>query len=430
MGNSCCDGERGPPITLLRSKAEVEALATTAKDVEATLPILQNDVKRIKDALTTAEKAEIEGRMALTVASNQTKPVLEDAWDLLESARASLVRSTLHLTLRQSLPTVLPKSQGTEAIATRLLSGQEDTELPKYIRLATEGDEGKARKDVGRIRLKLDTAGVALRAAIRTLVLLETRINQRKSNLSSEIVVPLRNIEGELKEIHTSKGPGLREAVLLDEEIAKFAQVSRPSFLYEQVIILGKVILDINARTASLTQQLNFSQLEANSRIEELKEAEKQIEASVEDLSFASFPSRVYQKTDYALSDHSSSTQGNKESEEYCRRSISQLKQTIEEETRGSRQASEGLHELRDSLASSRAVVQTSKARVLLSLLQLREVRVTLQALGRWRIQGVLGRQKGGDEESMEERPREIHSISARQSQPHFSSLPFARNSS
>ena len=430
MGNSCCDGERGPPISLLRSKAEVEALASVAKDVEATLPILQNDVKRIKDALTAAEKGEIERRTALTGASNQARPVLEDAWDLLESARASLVRSTLHLTLRQSLPTVLPNSQGTESLATRLLSGREDSELPKYIRLATEGDEGKARKDVGRIKLKLDTAGVALRAAIRTLVQLETRISQGKSHLSSEIIVPLRNIEMELREMQASKGPALREAVLLDEEIAKFAQVSKPSFLYEQVIILGKMILDINARAASLSQQLDFSQSEANSRIEELKEAEKQIEASVEDLSFASFPSRIYQKTEPALSDHSSSTKINQESEEHCRRSISQLKQTIEEETRGSRQASEGLDELRDSLASSRAVVQASKARVLLSLLQLREVRVTLQALGRWRIQGVLGRQSDEEEELMEERPREIHSMAARKSQPHFSRLPFARNSS
>ena len=248
MGNNCCDGERAPPFTL-PSGAKLETLATVAKDVEATLPLLQTDLKRINSALTAAEREE--SRSMLAAASTQAESVLEDAWDLLESARASLVRSTLHLTLRQALPTVLPLAQSTESLATRLLSRQEAPGLPKYIRLATEGNEDKARKDVGRIRLKLDTAGVALRAAVRALVQVETHITQSKSRLSKEVLTPSRNIEQELREMQASKGPTLREAVLVDEEVAKFAQVSKPSFLYEQVIILGKVLLDIKASAAA-----------------------------------------------------------------------------------------------------------------------------------------------------------------------------------
>jgi len=424
MGNNCCDGERAPPFTL-PSGAKLETLATVAKDVEATLPLLQTDLKRINSALTAAEREE--SRSMLAAASTQAGSVLEDAWDLLESARASLVRSTLHLTLRQALPTVLPLAQSTESLATRLLSRQEAPGLPKYIRLATEGDEGKARKDVGRIRLKLDTAGVALRAAVRALVQVETHITQSKSRLSKEVLTPSRNIEQELREMQASKGPTLREAVLVDEEVAKFAQVSKPSFLYEQVIILGKVLLDIKARAASLDQQLDSTQAEASARIEELKEAETQVEVSVEDLSSAAFPSRVQPSP--GLSEQSSFSRRNRESEEDFLQSISQIRQTLDEESRWSRHASEGLEELRDSLTTSHSALQASKARVMLSLLKLREVRVTLQAFGRWRVRKMQGRQSG-DEEMMEERPREVRSMEARKSQVLLGRLSFERGSS
>lgn len=422
MGNNCCDGERSPPFTL-PSGAKLEALATVAKDVEATLPLLQSDLKRINDALTAAERDE--SRSLLSAASTQADSVLEDAWDLLESAKASLVRSTLHLTLRQALPSVLPQS--TESLATRLLSGQEAPDLPKYIRLATEGDEGKARKDVGRIRLKLDSAGVALRAALRALVQVEIHITQSKSRLSKDVLTQSKNIEKELREMQTSKGPALREAVLVDEEVAKFAQISKPSFLYEQVIILGKVLLDIQARADSLDQQLDSLQTEVSSRIEELKETETQVEVSVEDLSSTAFPNKFQPSA--TLSERSDSSRRHRESEEDFLQSISQIRRTLEEETRRSRNASEGLEELRDSLATSHSALQASKARVLLSLLKLREVRVSLQAVGRWKVQKMLGRQSEDEEEFMEERPRGMHSMDARESQVLLGRLSFQRGS-
>lgn len=377
MGNNCCDGEKLPQGKL-PVKGEMEVLASAAKAVEVALPSLHVDLQQIKSSLTSLELTAASTQSQLVNTSKSSKALLQDAWDLLESAQAAVVRCSVHANLSRTLPALLPHK---DALRSRLFSCETTSDTPEYLRLATEGNDQTAQNNISRLQRRITTLQIHLNANFHRISEIQNSLIENTSALETDIFPSISKTCTELRTIYERKGDELRAGVLLDEEIAVFAQVSRPSFLYEQLVLLGKMGLELSNKAKGLKMMMEVEICETSLKVEELKEAENQVEICLQGLIASSFPIKPTPNRSISQSPVSTNV-----SPYPYHRSMETLHQSISEETQHMRVISDNIEELKETLAQSCEAVRSGKARVVVSWMQLRELRLCMRSMYRWRL--------------------------------------------